>query len=191
MKIGLFFGSFNPIHVGHLIIGNFMAYHTDLEQVWFIVSPQNPFKERKGLAPDRTRLHMVHLAIQSNPKLRTSDIEFGLPKPSYTIDTLVHLNEKYPQHEFVLIMGGDNISTFDKWKNYELILKNYSIYVYDRPGFDHGVFGNHPKIKFFEAPQMNISATFIRQCIQDKKPITYLVSESVEKYIESSILYRS
>ncbi|NJN35116.1 MAG: nicotinate-nucleotide adenylyltransferase [Saprospiraceae bacterium] len=129
MKIGLFFGSFNPIHVGHLIIANFMATQTDLAQVWLVVSPQNPLKPKNSLARDYDRLHMVALAIGENPKLRASDIEFKLPKPSFTIDTLTYLKEKYPQHEFVLIMGGDNLATLSKWKNYEQILRGYPIYV--------------------------------------------------------------
>ncbi|MEM9823825.1 MAG: nicotinate (nicotinamide) nucleotide adenylyltransferase, partial [Bacteroidota bacterium] len=138
MKVGLFFGSFNPIHVGHLIIANFMATQTELEQVWLVVSPQNPFKAKSSLARDYERLHLVQLAIDDNPKLRVSNIEFSLPKPSYTIDTLTYLKEKYPQHAFSLIMGGDNLGSFHKWKNYEQILAHHQIFVYKRPQYHLG-----------------------------------------------------
>ena len=138
MKVGLFFGSFNPIHVGHLIIANYMATHTDLKEIWLVVSPQNPLKQKASLAKDYDRLHLVRLAIDQNPKLKASNIEFDLPKPSYTVDTLAYLKEKYPTKTFVLIMGGDNLGTFHKWKNYEIILKNFQIYVYSRPKYELG-----------------------------------------------------
>jgi nicotinate-nucleotide adenylyltransferase len=146
MKIGLFFGSFNPIHVGHLIIANYMATQTDLEKVWLVVSPHNPLKPKKTLARDHDRLHLVRLGIGDNPRLEASNVEFGLPKPSYTIDTLTFLREKYPQHEFSLIMGGDNIATLHLWKNYEQILAHYDIYVYQRPGSEPGALGAHPRV---------------------------------------------
>src|SRR6187402_95126 len=133
-RVGLFFGSFNPIHTGHLIIAEYMATHTDLEQVWFVVSPHNPLKQRSTLANDFDRLHMVQLAIDDNPKLKASNIEFSLPKPSYTVDTMVYLHEKYPQHQFSLIMGGDNLESIHKWKNYEILLERYSIHIYNREG---------------------------------------------------------
>ena len=183
MKIGLFFGSFNPVHIGHLIIANFMATQTDLQQVWLVVSPQNPLKLKNTLARDRDRLNMVQLAIDDNPKLRASNIEFELPKPSYTIDTLVYLAEKYPQHEFSLIMGGDNIATLHKWKNYELILRGYDIYVYRRPNIDLGELATRERVKLFDAPLMDISATYIRNCLISGKSIQYLVPDAVLKYL--------
>ena len=190
MKVGLFFGSFNPIHVGHLIIGNFMATQTDLQEVWMVVSPQNPHKQKSSLARDYERLHLVQLATEDNPKLQASNIEFGLPKPSYTIDTLTYLQEKYPGKEFVLIMGGDNLGTFHKWKNYEKILEKHEIFVYQRPQYDLGELVSHPKVHIFEAPLMDISASYIRQSIQAGRSVEYLVSEPVLKYLESSNLYR-
>jgi nicotinate-nucleotide adenylyltransferase len=189
MKIGLFFGSFNPIHVGHQIIANFMATQTDLQQVWLVVSPQNPLKLKNTLARDRDRLNMVHAAIDDNPKLRASNIEFDLPKPSYTIDTLIYLAEKYPQHEFALIMGGDNIATLHKWKNYELILRDYDIYVYRRPNIDLGELATHERVKLFDAPLMDISATYIRNCLASGKSIQYLVSDAVLTYISEAKIY--
>ena len=189
MKIGLFFGSFNPIHVGHLIIANYMATHTDLQQVWLVVSPQNPLKAKNTLARDRDRYNMVQLAIEDNKLLRVSDIEFKLPKPSYTIDTLTYLHEKYPQHEFALIMGGDNLASLTKWKNYEQLLKGYDIYVYKRPQFDLGEFATQPRVRIFEAPLMEISATYIRRCIQEGKSIQYLVPDKVAKYLDEARIY--
>lgn len=190
MKIGLFFGSFNPIHVGHLIIANSMANHTDLEQVWFVVSPQNPFKKNNSLLHEFDRFTMVERAIAENFKLKATDIEFSLPKPSYTIDTLVVLAEKYPQHEFVLIMGEDNLVQFENWKNYQQILDYYALYVYPRPNTAPHNFKNHPKVKFVEAPLLDISATFIRKLLQENKSIKYLVTEPVEDYIKIKNFYR-
>ncbi len=190
MKIGLFFGSFNPVHTGHMIIANFMATQTDLDQVWLVVSPQNPLKPKTSLANDHDRLHLVTLAIGDNPNLRPSNIEFTLPKPSYTIDTLVYLKEKYPEKKFVLIMGGDNLGTLHKWKNYEILLRDYEIYLYKRPSYDVGEFGAHPNVHHFEAPMLDISATYIRQCLQDGKPVQYLVPDAVFEYLEGCTLYR-
>jgi nicotinate-nucleotide adenylyltransferase len=183
MKIGLFFGSFNPIHVGHLIIANTMAEHTDLERVWFVVSPQNPFKKQKTLLHEFDRLDMVEKAIADNFKFKASDIEFHLPKPSYTIDTLTVIQEKYPKDEFVLIMGSDNLVQFKNWKNYDKILEYFSLYVYPRPDTAPTDLDQHPQLRWVQAPLMDISATFIRQCIQQNKSIKYLVPESVESYI--------
>jgi nicotinate-nucleotide adenylyltransferase len=190
MKIGLFFGSFNPIHVGHLIIANYMATQTDLQQVWLVVSPQNPLKLKNTLAKDRDRLNMVRLAIEDNKLLRASNVEFKLPKPSYTIDTLAYLTEQYPHHQYTLIMGGDNLATLNKWKNYEQLLRGYDMYIYKRPQFDLGEYANSPRVKVFEAPLMEISATYIRQCIQNNKSIQYLVPDKVLEYIEESGLYK-
>lgn len=184
MKIGLFFGSFNPVHIGHMIIANFMATQTDLDKVWMVVSPQNPLKEKKSLMKDYLRLDLVNMAIGENPRLWACDIEFHLPKPSYTIDTLIYLEEKYPGHEFCLIMGSDNLQTIEKWKNYQILLANYSLYIYQRPGWD----GNLPKgakeILTFNAPLMNISSTYIRGCIDRGFSIEYLVPDPVFKYFQ-------
>jgi nicotinate-nucleotide adenylyltransferase len=189
-KTGLFFGSFNPIHIGHLIIANFMAEHTDLQEVWLVITPHNPLKAKNTLANDYDRLHLVRLAIEDNRQLRASDIEFSLPKPSYTIDTLTYLKEKFPTKEFVLIMGGDNIATLHKWKNYDVILENHDIYVYKRPTFDAGAFENHQKVKFFDAPLLDLSATYIRNQIKEGKSIRYLVPEPVFQYLDNSKMYR-
>lgn len=190
MKIGLFFGSFNPVHVGHMIIANHMVEHTDLDQVWLVVSPQNPLKVKSSLAKDSDRLHLVQLAIGENSKLRASNIEFSLPVPSFTIDTLAYLNEKYPTKDFSLIMGGDNLETIEKWKNYELLLANYDIYLYQRPGYDASKYASSPRVKSILAPQLEISATFIRQSIKGGKSVQYLVPDAVYQYLENSTMYK-
>lgn len=190
MKIGLFFGSFNPIHIGHLIIANHVATQTDLDKVWMVVSPQNPFKPKKTLAKDHDRLHLVRLGIGDNPKIEASNIEFSLPQPSYTVDTLAVLKEKYPDKEFALIMGGDNLQSFHLWKNYEQILSQHDIYVYKRPNTDLGDLATHPRVRICEAPLLDISATYIRECIKARKSIRYLVPESVWEYLEGSRMYR-
>ena len=188
-KIGLFFGSFNPVHSGHMIIAEFMATQTDLSEVWMVVSPQNPLKSKLSLAPDYERLHMLHLAIGDNIKLRPNDIEFSMPKPSYTVDTLAYLAEKYPEKEFVLIMGGDNLSTLHKWKNYEWLVENYDIYLYDRPENEVSDLKNKFRIKTFVSPQINISATYIRSCLKERKSVKYLVPLAVEKYLVENMIY--
>ncbi len=190
MKTGLFFGSFNPVHIGHLIIANFMATQTELQEIWMVVSPQNPFKNKKSLGKDHDRLHLVRLAIGDNLRIKASDIEFGLPKPSYTVDTLTYLKEKFPEKEFALIMGGDNLGSFHKWKNYEQILSNHEIYVYKRPQYELGDLVDHPNITIVEAPLMQISASYIRQCIKDGKSIQYLVPDPVFEYISNTAIYR-
>ena len=172
-----------------MIIANFMATQTDLDEVWIVVSPQNPLKKKSSLARDHDRLHLVNLAIGDNPKIRTSDIEFNLPKPSYTIDTLTFLSEKFPKKEFVLIMGGDNLGTLHKWKNYELILRDYSVYLYKRPSYDLGELADHPSVTHFEAPLLDISATYIRKMIRAKKSIQYLVPEPVYEYLMETPIY--
>ncbi|MCB0638399.1 MAG: nicotinate-nucleotide adenylyltransferase [Lewinella sp.] len=189
-KTGLFFGSFNPVHTGHMVIANYMAQFTDLDEVWLIVSPQNPLKDKQSLARDYDRLHLVRLAIGDNLYLRASDVEFNLPKPSYTVDTLTHLREQHPEREFVLIMGGDNLATLHKWKNYELILRDYAIYVYQRPAYELGDLADHPSVHLFEAPLMQISASFIRRCIAQGKSVEYLVPDAVYQYLTNSGLYR-
>lgn len=190
MKTGLFFGSFNPVHTGHLIIANFMATRSDLKEVWMVVSPHNPLKPKSTLANDYDRLHLVRLAIDDNPLLKASDIEFSLPKPSYTIDTLTYLSEKYPGREFVLIMGSDNIATLHKWKNYEMILEKYAIYVYRRPDFVKEDLPDLPNVHYFDAPLLDISATYIRTCIKDRLSVRYLVPDKVYEYLEGSTMYR-
>lgn len=189
-KTGLFFGSFNPVHTGHMVIANFMATQTDLDEVWLVVSPQNPHKQKSSLARDHDRLHLVRLAIGDNPNLRASDIEFSLPQPSYTIDTLTYLREKYPERAFTLIMGGDNLATLHKWKNYELILRDYSIYVYQRPSYDLGELAEHENVQIWEAPLMQISASYIRKSIREGNSVQYLVPEAVYEYLQNSALYR-
>jgi nicotinate-nucleotide adenylyltransferase len=190
MKVGLFFGSFNPVHTGHMIIANHFVQYTDLDEVWMVVSPQNPLKNKASLAKNSDRLYLVQLAIGDNNKIKASNIEFSLPVPSYTIDTLTYLKEKYPSKNFYLIMGGDNLATIEKWKNFELILENYNIYVYQRPGYDDGPYANHPHVHILcDVPLMEISATFIRQAISGGKSIQYLVPEAVFKYIDESAMY--
>ncbi len=190
MKIGLFFGSFNPIHIGHLIIANTMAENTDLQEVWLIVSPQNPHKKNTSLLHEFDRYEMVSLAINDSYKLKVSDVEFQLSRPSYTIDTLTYLSEKYPQHQFVLIIGEDNLEAFTKWKNYEKILEYYELYVYPRPGAKPSELLTNPKVKSVAAPLLDISATYIRNNIKEGKSIRFLVTEQVEAYISKKLFYR-
>jgi nicotinate-nucleotide adenylyltransferase len=189
MKIGLFFGSFNPIHIGHLIIANIMAETTDLKKVWFIVSPQNPLKPAKGLLHEFDRFDMVRAAVYDSYKLEANDIEFHLPKPSYTIHTLVHLTEKHPDKSFRVIIGEDNLQSFTKWKNYERILQDYGLYVYPRPGAQPSELKTHPNVTMVNAPMLDISATFIRNCIRKKQSVRYLVPDPVEEIIRTKGFY--
>ncbi len=188
MKVGLYFGSFNPIHIGHLIIANHFQQFTDLDQVWLVVSPQNPFKKKDSLANSYDRLEMVELAIAPYPNLRASSVEFNLPQPSYTIDTLIHLKEKFPTEEFCLIMGSDNLEGIHKWKNAEVLLANYPIYVYPRPG--HLVDENLDGVTIIEAPLMEISSTFVRSAIAANKLIQPMLPPKVWEYIDGSALYK-
>lgn len=188
-KIGLFFGSFNPIHTGHLIIANYMANFTDLDEVWFVVSPHNPFKEKKSLANMYDRLEMVNLAIEGIDYFRASDIEFKLPQPSYTIDTLIHLHEKYPHRDFVLIMGEDNLAGLHKWKNADIILRDYKIIVYPRPGFEGGDLKNHPAVMMTDTPLMELSSTFIRKAVKAGKNIKFFTPDKVAEFIDKKGLY--
>ncbi|NRD19020.1 nicotinate-nucleotide adenylyltransferase [Winogradskyella eckloniae] len=192
MKIGLYFGTFNPIHVGHLTIANHLAEHSDLDQIWFVVTPLSPFKKKSSLLDNYHRLEMVYQATQTYDKLKPSAIEFGLKQPNYTIDTLTYLLEKYPDHDFSLIMGEDNLKGFHKWKNYELILENHNIYVYPRisEGQIDTQFHTHPKIIKVDAPIMEISSTFIRNEIKDGKNIRPLLSENVWQFIDEMNFYR-
>ncbi|HVW96618.1 MAG TPA: nicotinate (nicotinamide) nucleotide adenylyltransferase [Mucilaginibacter sp.] len=189
MKIGLLFGSFNPIHVGHLIIANYMANYTTLDKVWLVVSPQNPLKKYGDLANTYDRLEMAKLATDNSNNIQVSDVELKLPQPSYTIDTLAHLKEKYPQHEFALIMGSDNLVSLPKWKNYKLILRDYQIYVYPRPGYENTDLATHPSVTITMTPLMELSATFIRKSLAEKKNVQYFVPDVVLNFIESKNLY--
>jgi len=191
LKIGLYFGSFNPIHIGHMIIANFIVEHTDVEKLWLVVTPHNPHKNKKSLAGNYDRLHLVNLAIEGNHKLKASDIEFNLPQPSYTIDTMTHLAERYPQHEFALVMGGDNLASLPKWKNYEKLINNYKIYVYKRPTHELTELADHPNISLCDAPMMDISSSYIRKLIREKKSIKYLVPDSVHDYLEGVTIYNN
>lgn len=189
MKIGLYFGSFNPIHIGHLILANYTAYHSDLDQVWLVVSPQNPLKPSPSLLNEYDRLHLVELAIQDEPRLRSSSIEFSLPRPSFTIDTLTYLREKHPRHSFALILGSDSLENLPSWKNYQQILKQYPLYVYPRPG--HPVqAGTQAGILVLDAPLLDISATLVRRLIREGKSIRYLVPDAVADYILANHYYR-
>ena len=204
MKIGLYFGTYNPVHVGHLVIANYMAEYTGLDQVWLIVSPQNPLKEKSSLLADYHRLALVKIAIDDNPKLRASDIEFKLPKPSYTATTLAYLKEKHPEHEFALIMGEDNLRTLHKWQNHEIILKNHKIYVYPRvlttqeeaeittinAQLGNDFAQNSNVVLCDDAPVMKVSASFIRQALKDNKDVRSLLPEPVHKYIDEMNFYR-
>lgn len=190
MKIGLFFGSFNPVHTGHLLIANYFVQFTHLDKIWFIVSPQNPFKANDTLLDERTRLEMLKLAINSDERFNASDFEFNLTRPSYTVNTLAELQKTHPNDTFIPIIGGDNLQSFHLWKDYETIMANHEIYVYRRAGFhENPLLANHPKIKIFEVPLLNISSTYIREMLQAEKSVKYLVPEKVEKYIKEHKLY--
>jgi len=189
MNIGLYFGSFNPIHIGHLIIANHVLNETSINKIWFIVSPQNPFKESKTLLNEFDRLHLVRLATQDDNRIKCSDIEFNLPKPSYTSNTLAFLSEKYPEHQFSLIMGSDSYQNLHKWKNYETIINNYPVYVYKREGYEiKKTFDK--EVVILSAPIIQISASQIREHIRSAKSIRYLVPEIVREEIESRKFYR-
>ena len=190
MHIGLFFGSFNPIHIGHMALANYMAEFTDMDQVWFVISPHNPLKQKTSLLNQNQRLYMVNVAIEDDERFKSSTIEFDLPQPSYTINTLVHLKEKYPKHKFSLIIGQDNLENFHKWKNYEEILKKYKLYVYPRPGAMKTDLEIHPNVIMTEAPHIEISSTFIRDAIKKKKDIRHVLPEKAWKYIDEMNLYK-
>lgn len=189
MKIGLYFGSFNPVHVAHLIIANHILNETAIEKIWFVVSPQNPFKEEKSLLNEYHRLHLVKTAIQDDNRMKASDIEFNLPKPSYTTATLAYLKEKHPDHEFCIIMGSDSFQNLHKWKNYEVIVKDYDVYVYIRPGFEVNNTSN-ARLQIVDAPLLQLSATQIRQYVKEGKSIRYLVPENVREEIEKGGYYK-
>ncbi len=192
MKIGLYFGSFNPIHIGHLIIANQLVENSDLDQIWFVVTPHNPFKKKSSLLDNYHRLEMVYLATKDYDTLKECDIEFNLPQPNYTVNTLAYLTEKYPTKDFSLIMGEDNLKSFHKWKNYQVILDNHHIYVYPRisDGTVETQFDKHPKIHHVEAPIMEISSTLIRNSIKAGKNIKPLLPEHVWTYLDDMGFYR-
>jgi nicotinate-nucleotide adenylyltransferase len=196
LKVGLYFGSFNPVHIGHLAIAGYITEFTDIDQVWFVVSPQNPLKKKDTLLDDYQRLYMTQLAIGDNDRLKASDFEFKLPVPSYTIDTLAYLEEKYPQYKFCLVMGEDNLYTLHKWKNAEKLIKKYAIYVYPRPDSVRpaspllGQILSKADIHPIKAPRMDISGTFIRNSIKKGKDMSYFLAPPVWKYIEEMHFYK-
>ena len=192
MKVGLYFDTFNPIHIGHLTIANHLAEHSDLDQVWFVVTPQSPFKKKNSLLDNRQRYEMVYLATKDYLKLKPSDIEFELKQPNYTIDTLTYLEEKFPDYKFALIMGEDNLKSFHKWKNYEVILENYDIYVYPRlsDGEIDNKFKNHPRIFNISAPIIELSSTFIRNEIKAGRNICPMLPDKVWDYIDEMNFYK-
>ena len=189
-KTGLFFGSFNPIHLGHLMIASWMVEFTDIDQVWFVISPHNPLKEKTTLLPDVNRLYMVNVAVEDEPKFKASNIEFHLPQPSYTIDTLAYIGEQYPERDFVLIAGSDILPTLHKWKNYDQLLEFYELYIYPRPYSEKSPFDNHPHIRFVEAPLVEISSSFIREGISEGKNMQYFLPAKVWAYIDMMGFYR-
>lgn len=192
-KVGLFFGSFNPIHIGHLILANYILENSDMNEVWFVVSPQNPFKDKKTLLNDHNRLDMVELALKNYPNIKASNVEFSLPKPSYTIDTLVYLNEKYPQYSFSLIMGEDNLKSLHKWKNADYLIKNYHIIVYPRIPEDEAKvteYQQHENISLIKAPIIELSATEIRNMIKENKNVRPMLPPEVFEYLDGSSFYK-
>lgn len=189
MKVGLFFGSFNPVHNGHLAIANYMVEFTDIQSLWFVISPQNPLKRKSSLLPDSDRLELLNLAIENDKQFMICDVEFRMPRPSYTIDTLAYLTEQYPSYSFSLIMGSDSLNTFHKWKNYHIIIKRYTRYIYPRPGVKHIDLSLHSNIKLVDAPQINISSSFIRNAIKKNKDVRHFLPEKVYEYILKHKLY--
>ncbi len=191
LKVGLYFGSYNPIHIGHLAIANYMVEYTDIDQLWFVVSPQNPHKTKANLLDDYQRLEMVHRAVEGDDRLRASNIEFSLPQPSYTVDTLAYLKDQHPNYHFQILMGSDNLENFHKWKNYETILENYGVIVYPRPGFDKSKVQIHENIAIAEgAPLMEISSSFIRKAINDGKDVRHFMPQRSWDYLDEMNFYK-
>jgi len=194
-KVGLYFGTFNPIHIGHLIVANHFAEFTDLDEVWFVVTPRSPDKVKKTLLPDHQRYDLVYLATKKYHKLKPSRIEFDLPQPNYTVNTLAHLEEKHPDKEFVLIMGEDNLNTLHRWKNYEVLLENHEIFVYPRiisnTKVKKGKLADHPKVTRVDAPIIEISSSFIRKAIKEDKNVIPLLPTEAWEYIDDMLLYKS
>ncbi|MEC4113646.1 nicotinate (nicotinamide) nucleotide adenylyltransferase [Myroides pelagicus] len=194
MKVGLYFGTFNPIHIGHLVIANHMVQFTDLDEVWMVVTPHSPLKKKKGLLEDFHRIHMVNLATADYDYIKPSDIEFNLPQPNYTVNTMAHLHERFPKHEFALLMGQDNLDSLPKWKNYEVLLDRYQIYVYPRiftGKQEENPLKDHANVHLVDkAPIMEISATFIRNSIKEGKNIMPLLDKEVWKYIDHNLFFK-
>ena len=191
LKIGLYFGTYNPIHIGHLAIANYMVEFTDINQLWFVVSPQNPHKTKKKLLDDYQRLEMVHRAVEGDDRFRASNIEFNLPKPSYTVDTLAYLKDQHPNYDFVILMGSDNLENFHKWKNFETIRDHYGIIVYPRPGFDRSKVVEQKNITIAEdAPLMEISASFIRDAIREGKDVRHFIPAKTWEYLDEMNFYK-
>jgi len=189
-KIGLFFGSFNPIHNGHMAIAEYIYEYTDIDQLWFVVSPQNPLKERHNLLDDHHRLEMVYRAIGNDERFMVSDIEFKMPKPSYTVDTLTYLSEKYPANDYKLILGADNLVSFKKWKNFELLVEKYTRLVYPRHGVSEDEMRTHDNIEIVNAPKIEVSSSFIRKAIREGKKLKYFLPDKVYEYIDEMNFYR-
>ncbi len=190
MLTGLYFGSFNPIHIGHLAIANYMVEFGGLTELWFVVSPQSPHKQKISMLPDYQRLHLLNLAIGNYHKFKACDIEFRMPKPNYTIDTLTYLSDKYPKRLFTLIMGADNLVSLHKWKNYEQIIEQYKIIVYPRPGFDTKNIVKYPNITVLNAPNIEISSSFIRQAIAQGHNLQFFVPQNTWNYIDQMGFYK-
>jgi nicotinate-nucleotide adenylyltransferase len=189
MKTGLFFGSFNPVHIGHLAIANYMVEFSDIKQVWFVVSPQNPLKKKRSLLADHHRMALVQRAIEDDGRFRACDVEFKMSQPSYTIDTLTYLREQYPEHEFVIIMGADGLATFHKWKNYKELMRSCQRYIYPRMGLHLDNFQNLENCVYVNAPLMNISSTFIREAIKLGKDVRYFMHAKTYEYLKEMHFY--
>ena len=189
MKVGLFFGTFNPVHVGHLIIANYMADFTDLDEVWLVISPQNPLKEKELLLNEQERLHLANLAVEDSPNLKVSDIEFGMPMPSFTVDTLKKLTTDHPDHKFSVILGSDNLLALPQWKEFEYILEHFQLYVYSRRGFDTSDLVDHPNVNLFDVLLVQISASEIRSALEKDKSVKHLLHEKVHQYIIQNKLF--
>ena len=189
-KTALFFGTFNPVHIGHLIIAEYFVEHSDLKELWFVITPSNPLKKKSSLLDEHHRYYMTNMAIEDDSRFKACDIEFKLPYPSYTAHTLTCLREKYPKKEFVLIMGEDNIENIEKWRNWEFILENFQIYVYPRIGYHGDKYREHPSVKLVNAPIIEISSTMIRENIKAGKNVKYLLPPKVEQYIDEMNFYR-
>lgn len=189
-KIGLFFGSFNPVHNGHLMLANYIVEYTDLDFIWFVVSPQNPFKDKDSLLQDRHRFDMLEMAVKNDSRFEVCDIEFNMPKPSYTIDTLTRLSELYPETEFYLICGMDNLAGFQKWKNAQEILDDYHLLVYPRKGYEGGELVNHKSVSIINAPEIEISSSFIRTAVAENKDVRYFMPEKSYNYMIDMNFYK-
>lgn len=190
MKVGLFFGSFNPIHIGHMAIANYMVEYGPIDQLWFVVTPLNPHKKKCNLLADYQRLELVNRAIDGDFRFQACDIEFRLPKPNYTINTLTYLSEKNPSTTFLPIIGSDNYVNLKKWKNWEILIRDYSFLVYPRPGLDHSTTDLKDNFQIIDAPSMEVSSTFIRNAIKANKDVRYFMPKEVYKYINEMNFYQ-